>query len=248
MKIRKKMPELDLFIFEDGAGQQGAAGEAAPPALPAASEETNEAARRAEFERLIREEYKDLYDERAQSMINRRFRAARAAEKRLAEQDEFISALKANLGAQDTEDILRMTSKEPESIERDGIKNGRNYARWEAQCRKAAELYPQFDMQGEVLNSSTGIPFMELLASGVDVMTAYEVVHKDELIGGAMKYTAEKVREKTVNDIRARGLRPDENGADGAAALMVGSDPSSWPDEEIDRVIERAKRGERIVL
>lgn len=59
---------------------------------------------------------------------------------------------------------------------------------------------------------------MGLLRSGVDARTAYEVVHKDEIIGGAMQYTAQRVQEKVVNDIRARGMRPPENGGSGHRA------------------------------
>ena len=80
------------------------------------------------------------------------------------------------------------------------------------------------------------------------MLDAYEFVHRDELIGGAMKYTADKIREMTLKDIQQRGLRPGENGLSGLAAGTTRPDPSRWTDDEIDRVVTRAKNGERIIL
>ena len=118
-----------------------------------------------------------------------------------------------------------------------------------AAAAAAAGIYPGLSLEAEANDPETGEQFMRLLSSGVDVRTAYEVIHKDDIISGAMHYTAQKVKEKTVNDIRARGLRPQENGAQGStAAKVVKSDPKSWTDKDMDEVIRRVAAGERIVL
>lgn len=122
-------------------------------------------------------------------------------------------------------------------------------AMWEQQAQQAAQRFPGFDLQRECNNPETGERFLNLLKSGVDVGTAYSVIHMDELVGGAMAYTAQQVQTKTVNDIRARGMRPQENGArSGSAVTLRKSDPSVWTKADRAEVSRRVLRGERIEL
>lgn len=113
------------------------------------------------------------------------------------------------------------------------------------QVRTTAQLYPGFDFDQERMNPG----FDRLLRAGVDVKTAYEVTHKDEIVGGAMRYAAAEVQKKTVDDIRARGQRPAENGLGAQAPSLVRkADVNSFTREDRDEIARRAARGERIVL
>jgi hypothetical protein len=121
-------------------------------------------------------------------------------------------------------------------------------ATWSRQEEETKQYFPQFDLKDE-LNSETGERFLQMLQSGVDVKTAYQVIHMDELIGGAMAYAANGVRQQTVNNIRARGLRPAENGS-GNSSLGINThfDISKSTKAERDEIARRVMRGETVTL
>lgn len=124
----------------------------------------------------------------------------------------------------------------------------RQLAEWSRQEEDAKQYFPQFDLKDE-LNAETGERFLQMLQSGVDVKTAYQVIHMDELIGGAMAYAANGVRQQTVNNIRARGLRPAENGS-GNSSLGINThfDISKSTKAERDEIARRVMRGEIVTL
>ena len=118
-------------------------------------------------------------------------------------------------------------------------------SRWAEQIDATRHVYKGFDFEAEAQNPA----FARLLRAGVDVRTAYEVAHHDEIISGAMQFTAQKVQQKTVNDIRARGLRPDEGGLNAQqAAAQSHTDVSKLTREQRNEMARRALRGERITF
>ena len=84
------------------------------------------------------------------------------------------------------------------------------------------------------------------MRSGVDVKTAYEVVHKDEIIPAAMQIAAKTAEQKVVNKIRAGGARPMENGVQDQSASLVKTDVSQLSKADRAEIIRRAERGEKI--
>lgn len=121
-------------------------------------------------------------------------------------------------------------------------------AGWEAEAETLKTYYPQLDFRKELTNPETGERMLSLLSRGIDVKTAYEVIHMQELTASAMAKTAQVVQEKTVNDIRARGMRPQENGVggSGAAVRQVPKNPAEMTRKERDAIARRVMRGERI--
>lgn len=118
---------------------------------------------------------------------------------------------------------------------------------WSQQAELTAQRYPGFDLQAEINNPESGKRFSDLLRSGVDVGTAFEVIHKDELISGAMRYTAQQVAAKTAADIRARGQRPSENGSSKHGAVEIRkSDPRTLTRADREEIARRVLRGEKI--
>ena len=264
--------------------EPAAAPNAELPGKPAEATVTadTEEARRAEFERLIKGKYKDLYEARAQRMINDRFKQTKGLEEQVNAMAPVLELLAAKYGVdpkdakavaaaleeddsyyQDEAYAKGVTVEQLKTIKklerenaafREMAKERRQradqiYAQWESQAQAAQAIYPGFDLREEINRTDTGERFMGLLRSGVDARTAYEVVHKDEIIGGAMQYTAQRVQEKVVNDIRARGMRPPENGGNGTgAARIVKSDPSAFTKKDRDEIARRVMRGERIEL
>ena len=118
----------------------------------------------------------------------------------------------------------------------------RIYAGWLEQAAAAKAKYPSLDLEAEIKNPK----FADLLRSGIDVDTAYTVVHKDELIPAAMQYTAKTVEQKLTNKILANSVRPNENGTDSRSSAVIKSDVSQLSKQDRAEIIRRVARGEKI--
>lgn len=118
----------------------------------------------------------------------------------------------------------------------------RVYRDWLEQEKATQQIYPQFSLEAELSDDQ----FVRLLRSGVDVKTAYEVLHKDEIIPAAMQYAAKTAEQKVVNKIRANGARPVENGVQDQSASLVKQDVSQLTKADRDEIIRRVERGEKI--
>ena len=121
--------------------------------------------------------------------------------------------------------------------------NGKKlYSQWMTQADETKKVYPSFDLQTEMQNQK----FVDLLRSNIDVRTAYEVTHKDEIISGAMQFTAKTVEQKVANKIAANGARPIENGMSSQSSSLVKSDVSQLSKADRAEIIRRVQRGEKI--
>ena len=121
--------------------------------------------------------------------------------------------------------------------------------RWQQQSEAVAQKYPGFQgLEEEANDPVTGERFLQLLSSGIDVENAYKVVHMDDLISGALEYGVNKARHDTVQTIKARGMRPSENGASGTGAAVQHKDVASLTKDERAQLMKRALRGESIDL
>ena len=116
------------------------------------------------------------------------------------------------------------------------------YASWMTQAEEAKKVYPTFDLRAEMQNQK----FVDLLRSNIDVRTAYEVLHKDEIIPAAMQFTAKTVESKIAKKIAAQGARPAENGMSSGSAAVVKSDVSQLSRADRDEIRRRVARGEKI--
>jgi len=105
-------------------------------------------------------------------------------------------------------------------------------------------VYPSFDIDAEMQNPA----FRQLVFSNIPLQTAYEVVHKDEIIPAAMQFTAQKVTEKVANSVRAGQRRPQEGAMAGASAVQRKSDVSQLTKADRAEIARRVARGERIVF
>ena len=115
---------------------------------------------------------------------------------------------------------------------------------WLDQANELKTVYPGFDFKAELQNEQ----FKQLLLANIPVRTAFEVVHKDEIIPAAMQYTAAQVQQKVANSVRAGKSRPAEGAAGGHGAVTVKSDPSRFTKADIDEIARRVARGEKIYL
>lgn len=120
----------------------------------------------------------------------------------------------------------------------------RIYGEWQQQGEQCKMLYPNFDLEAELQNED----FCRLLRNRVNVQTAYEVIHKDEIIPAAMQVAAQQAAEKVTAAVRANAARPAENGSKGSAASVGKIDVANMTNEQMDDIRKRVLRGERITL
>lgn len=114
------------------------------------------------------------------------------------------------------------------------------------QAEAAKQLYPGLDLRTEMANET----FRRLTAPdvGIDVRTAYEVVHRAELQSAAMQIATQKTQQQMVNAIQAGQRRPVENGVQRSPSLDVRDDPRKWTKNDRAEVRRRVRNGERIEL
>ena len=116
------------------------------------------------------------------------------------------------------------------------------YAEWMKQADSTKTVYPSFDLNAEMQNSK----FVDLLRSNIDVRTAYEVIHKDDIIAGAMQFAAKTVEQKTINKIIAGGARPAENGNSSQGATVIKRDVSQLTSKDLKEVQRQVASGVKI--
>lgn len=122
-------------------------------------------------------------------------------------------------------------------------------ADWIRQGDALKQQYPDFDLQYESTNENTGERFRDLLARGIDVKNAFELIHMDEIMNNAIARTAQAVQSKMVNDIKSRGQRPAENGGNATAPSVISKpDPAKWTKKDREEVSRRVLRGDKIFL
>lgn len=122
-------------------------------------------------------------------------------------------------------------------------------SQWIQQAEGVKARYPGFDLGNEINNPDTGERFKDLLARGIDVGTAYEVIHKDDIINNSVAQASQMTQKRIVEDIKARGMRPQENGANTSAPSVISKpDPSKWSKKDREEVSRRVLRGEKIFL
>lgn len=231
----------------------------------------------AEFEKLIKGQFKEQYDSRVQDTIQKRLKGSKeitdkynalvptleilagkygvdatdieALNKAIQDDDAFFEdeALQRGITVQQLKQIRSMERENADlkrqMQERQTRENAdRLYAQWLQQEQETKNVYPSFDMKKEMENPE----FVNLLKSNVNVKTAYEVLHKDDIISGAMQYTAKTVESKIAKKIAANGARPSENGMSSQASSLVKSDVSQLTKMDIAEVSRRVARGEKI--
>ena len=231
----------------------------------------------AEFEKLIKGQYKEQYDARMQDTIQKRLKSSKetvdkynslaptleilakkygvdaadidALNKAIQDDDSYFEeeALSRGMSVQDLKAIRKMERENADlkrqMQERQSKENAdKIYAQWLQQEQETKKVYPSFNMQAEMQNPE----FVKLLRSNVNVRTAYEVLHKDDIISGAMQFTAKTVEQKIAKKIAAQGARPAENGMSSGSPAVVKSDVSQLSRADRDEIRRRVARGEKI--
>ena len=123
----------------------------------------------------------------------------------------------------------------------------RKFAGWTEEAELLKGKFPELDLAEEFENPE----FVRMLDHGIGVATAYQAVHFDDLMGGALQHAAVTTEKKVLDSIRARGARPAENGAGGSSgAREKPIDVTKLTKQQRNELIERARRNpdERITF
>lgn len=113
---------------------------------------------------------------------------------------------------------------------------------WVQQGMALRDIYPGFDFAAELKRAD----FAGLLRAGVSVKAAYEACHLQEILGGAMQYTADKVAAGVAARIADRANRPAENGATPRAGAVLKPDVNKLTRAQREQIARRVARGEKI--
>ena len=257
-------PPITLYGV-DAKEQPAAAAEGTPQTEPS----------ELSFDDLIKGKYKDDYDKRVKTAIDRRFKAQEQVIARQQVLGPVIDLLAQRYGVDASNPValataiendealyeeeaaekgisveqlkrIKQLERENQSLQRAANEQQRTqnaeriYTDWMKQAGEAKAVYPALDFDGEAQNPD----FLRLLRAGVGVRAAYEVIHRDEIIGGAMQFTAQKVAEKVASNVRARGARPQENGAGAQSGAVVRkAHASELNTQDVLELAKRAKRG-----
>lgn len=236
---------------------------------------------RDEFEALIKGEYKTVFTERSQEVIDRRFKETKTLQEQLDAVMPVLDVLKGKYNLTDTDpaklreaierdetmwadkaaeagmsvDQYKSTQKimrENETLRKDqerrvGMEQAqKQYAQWVQQEQEAKGLYPQLDLRAEL---AADPQFAQMLRVGVPVQTAYEALHMNELKVGLAQGAAKVTEKQVVDNLRAKGARPSENGATAKnPGVIIKNDPSQLTKADRQEIARRVARGEHITF
>lgn len=235
--------------------------------------------RNAEFDAMIKGDYKDAYNKNVQNILQQRLKGANEVRQKYEAATPLLELIAERYGVQadDVEGMIKALEdddalyeqaamdknmdvkdyKRQLKLERENARLRSNEAKrvkdqawsdqvaeWARQTEELKSEYPNINLSKEMENTD----FREKLFKGYTVADAYLTTHKDDVVGGAMQYTAQAVEKKIANKIAAGGSRPAENGTSGQSGVVIKSDPSKWTKQDREEVRRRAARGERIML
>ena len=206
--------------------------------------------RRAAWQALVDGEYKDLFTQDTQRIINARFKHVKGLEQQLSEARGVLEQVMDRLGIDhgDMDKLRQRLDRARDSRagqERVEQMAREQMARWGQQARRLQELYPDFDLRREM----AGEAFRALVtnpAHPVSLRQAYEVVHLEDIKAQVARRQAQTTEQRVVDSIRARGARPSENGTSGQSGFTVREDVSRLTDRQLADIRARVMRGERI--
>ena len=249
---------------------------AADPQGVKTSERTLDDKRRA-YDELINGEYKEFYTKDTQNLINRRFKETKDLEKQVADAKPVLDMLMQRYGAKDMASLqtaiegdsaywqeaaddagmsvsqfmeFQKLQRENRALlqQQEAVLNQKRVdqqlALWSREAEALKQLYPNFSLEAEAQNPD----FINLLQSGTPMEHAYKVLHLDEILNNERNVTAANTEKQVMDNIRARGQRPQEAGLNSNNAITYKTDVSAMSDKEILEMARRANRGDVIQL
>lgn len=144
-------------------------------------------------------------------------------------------------------EMQRMRQQNAELLRQQADYTARNQAQaqvqqwWEEGAAVKAK-YPQFDLNAELQNPY----FVRLLRAHTPMEHAYKMIHFDELMSNAVQNAATTTQQAVVDNIRAKGSRPTENGTASQSAFTLKKTASQLTKEERRALAQRSRSGVKI--
>ena len=270
--------KMDLHLFDEGAagGEGGAAAQAPEAGAQAEGAGGNPEGSRdleAEFDNLIKGEFKDTYNKRVQGIVQNRLKGSKQTEASLREAREIMALMGERYGLDGTDAKALRTALENDRqyLEEEALEKGmsvdqlaemkkmerenrsfrqamerqreqaefdQKFRAWSEEAEGLKEQYPTLNLMEEFNDPN----FIRLLDSGVGVKAAYQAIHFDELMTGAMAHTAQTAQKKVMDSVKANGARPMENAAQGAAGVSAYTDVNKLTKQQRKEIAEQVMR------
>ena len=251
--------------------------------------------RRKAYRELMDGEYKDLYQEDTQGLINRRFKETKdlrdtntkqkavldilaqrygiadgdvtKIQEAIEKDDDMWSEMAAAAGFEDTgkykefvklqneTKALRAAEQErKQAVEKaQRAEQERRFvadktAKWNAEGEALKATYPEFSLETESQNKEfmSALTFFDRAQVQNPVERAYQATHHSELVNSAVEKARNETEKNVVDNIRAKGKRPVENGVQSQSSFTVKGDPHGMSRAERAEIARRAARGEVI--
>ncbi len=240
-------PDLQLFA---GEGTEAVNGESGGENAVAGQSGAEIVSTDDEFNQLINGKFKEQFTKKTQAIIDKRFKQTKELEEYKERVSPLVESLLKKYGVESGNentliDFIEKPIEQTERVtkaQRVSTLRGR-ISDWIKQSDEVKNTYPDFDLRNELRGSKL---FSQLLLGGAPLKAAYETVHKDEILSGAMAYTADRVREQVVKGIEAKGRRPLENGVSSESAVVTSVDVNSLTSQDILKILKQVENGASI--
>lgn len=231
-------------------------------------------ARKAEFDRIMGD-YKDLFQEKTQSIIDKRFKETKNLEKQLGDTRPILDTLMSKYGVEDG-DVAKLTKaieaddqyweeladKEGLTVEQYKMKQkleSENASLKKVQNdiqaqQKTQQIYQAWLQEADTIKANDYPDFnLEAELSNTQFVNLIGSGHIDlktayEVLhmGEIKSGVAKKAESNVANTIRANGQRPSENGTASQSGVITKSDVSKLSRQDREEVARRVARGEKI--
>ncbi|MBQ2942626.1 MAG: hypothetical protein IJD97_10395 [Clostridia bacterium] len=215
-----------------------------PEKIEASAGEMSREERDRAFLRLIKNDYKEQFQDKFNQEFGRRFKEMKKNEEELLTLKEALKPLMEHYNEKNpvalVKRLLEDTERKNEKARKDSDMVKRQYGKWLSEAEKIREIYPDFDLRKEFENPD----FRAGLKSGVPMTSLYRAMHFDEL----SKSISDNATKAALDNIRSGNGRIKEAGSENSASVKSKKKVEDLTDDEIEAILERVRRGEKITF
>lgn len=141
-------------------------------------------------------------------------------------------------------DMQLETMRRQQEEARERAEQTRQVMEWRQQEAELKKTFPDFDLEREI--DASGGELFQMLRRGVKLEHAYLALHMDDIVGNTVQSAMQRGAQKTLESVRANGLRPSENGNGDGKGRAAAIDLSKLTKAQMADVERRLMRGETI--
>lgn len=179
----------------------------------------------------------DLEGLMAKISNDRDFYAEAAAEAGMDSPETYRKFRESERKAKAYEAEQKRIKEEAEAQKRDSFVSEKVRG-WQQEAETLKSKYADMSLEAEMKNPQ----FAAMLRSGVSVEAAYEAMHHSDIVAKA----AADAEKAVIDNLRAKGQRPAEGGANPTSAPLTGFDVKSLTKEQRAEFARQAALGKRI--